>query len=106
LTINILDANDNAPVFPSSAYQTSFPAGTYTFDNFNNRPRDLITVAASDADTSPSFRQIQYSIASVSDNGGNLFTINPSSGLIQADGTFTPTLYTITVRATDGQWYV
>lgn len=104
LTIQILDANDNDPVFPAAAYNVSFQEGTYGFDNFGNTPLDLITVTATDADASSQFRQITYSITAVSDNGQNLFTINPSSGLIRADGTFVgPSTYTITVRASDGE---
>lgn len=104
LTIQITDANDNDPIFPAAAYETSFQEGTYTFDNFGNSPLDLITVTATDADSSAQFRQITYSITAVSDNGENLFTISPSSGLLQADGTFTgPMTYTVTVRASDGE---
>ena len=104
LTIQILDANDNDPVFPAAAYETSFQEGTYTFDNFGNQPRNLITVLATDADLSSQFRQISYSITAVSDNAENLFDINQSSGQLTADGTFVgPSTYTVTVKASDGE---
>lgn len=99
----IEDANDNSPVFPGTAYDTSFPEGTYVFDNFGNRPRDLITVTATDADVTAQFRQITYTITDVDNNGNNLFTIN-NFGLIRADGTFSgPSQYKITVQASDGE---
>lgn len=107
ISINVLDANDNPPVFPAAAYSHSFPEGTYQFNNFNNnRPRDLLTVTATDADVSAQFSTITYSITAVSNNGSGLFTIEPSTGLIRADGTFTgPALYLITVQASDGERY-
>lgn len=101
LAIQITDANDNPPVFPAGAYRTSIPAGTY--GNFNTGPRDLVTVQATDADTTPAFRSITYSITDVSDGGSSLFSISPSTGQITASGTFVyPAQYTITVQATDG----
>ena len=104
LTINVQNANDNPPVFPASAYEVSFLEGTYQFDGFNNQPRDLLTVTATDAD-SGQFGAITYSITSVSNNGADLFNIGPGSGLIQADGSFAGnTSYTITVQASDGKW--
>ncbi|KAH3873306.1 hypothetical protein DPMN_036538, partial [Dreissena polymorpha] len=105
LTINVIDVNDNTPLFPTQAYQATFPEGTYTFNQFtNNRPRDLVTVSATDADISSQFRQITYSIAAVSENATNLFTINQNTGLVQADGTFVgPKVYTLTIQASDGE---
>ena len=106
LSISILDANDNAPVFPAAAYQASFPQGTYSSNTFGSQPRNVVTVTATDADSSDNFKRIQYSITDVSNNGLSLFRIDQTTGLIRADGTFTPTLYTITVMATDGERYV
>jgi hypothetical protein len=103
LTINVEDANDNEPAFPAAAYEASFPEGTYVFDNFGNRPRDLITVQATDADISPQFRTLVYSITAFSNNSNSLFSINQNSGLLTATGTFTgPARYTLTVQASDG----
>ena len=101
LAIEIEDANDNSPVFPAAAYSASIPEGTY--GNFNTGPRSLVTVSATDADTTLAFRTISYSITDVSNGGSSLFSINSNSGLITASGTFTyPNQYTITVQATDG----
>ncbi|WAQ95445.1 FAT4-like protein [Mya arenaria] len=95
LTINVANANDNSPVFPTDAYEVSFQEGTY-------QSRELLTVRATDADTG-SFGTLTYSISAVSNNGGSLFFIDSAQGRLRASGTFTgPTVYTVTVQATDG----
>ena len=102
LTINIEDANDNSPVFPAQAYETSFPEGNYVFNQFGGTPRNVITVAATDVDVSVQFRQITYSLTAVSDDNTQ-FSID-NSGTITGTGQFTaPNTYTLTVQASDGE---
>ncbi|KAJ8318063.1 hypothetical protein KUTeg_003154 [Tegillarca granosa] len=101
LTINVLDGNDNPPVFPAQAYSQNVPAGAYS--GFS--PLNVIQVTATDQD-SGTFGFITYSLLSSVDQLGNnvlsRFQID-SAGRITARSTLTAgELITITVQAADG----
>lgn len=101
LTINVVNGNDNPPVFPAQAYLQNVAAGAYS--NFN--PLNVIQVAATDLD-SGSFGFITYSILSAVDQLSNdvasRFQID-SGGRITAFSTLAAgELITITVQAADG----
>ncbi|KAM9455711.1 protocadherin alpha-2-like isoform 3-T3 [Clarias gariepinus] len=73
IVINVLDANDNSPVFTTSLYkikvQENAPTGT-----------KLLKISASDADTGIN-SDLSYSIISDEENSAfDLFFINPVSG--------------------------
>uniref|UniRef100_A0A8C5PU99 Protocadherin 1 n=1 Tax=Leptobrachium leishanense TaxID=445787 RepID=A0A8C5PU99_9ANUR len=73
LKVQVTDVNDNAPVFPQSLIEVSFP---------ENSPADevVMEVSASDAD-SGSNSQLMYSILADTSSRG-IFSINPDSGRI------------------------
>ncbi|XP_074068835.1 protocadherin-1 isoform X4 [Macrotis lagotis] len=74
LKVQVIDVNDNAPVFTQSLTEVAFPE--------NNNPGDLVTeVSASDAD-SGSNAQLIYSLEPEPAAKG-LFTISPESGEIR-----------------------
>ena len=90
LTINVLDINDNAPVFAQREYTgaitTSFNIGDV-----------VLTVTAQDADIGPN-GDIEYSIT---DTNG-LFNISSTSGTIVLASELTTTgIFTFTVSASD-----
>ncbi|XP_023814917.1 protocadherin gamma-A10 isoform X20 [Oryzias latipes] len=78
ITIYVLDANDNAPVFLQPIYKAAIkensPAGTV-----------VTTVTATDSDEG-SNGKIAYSFSSVLDNARGLFEINSDSGEIRLTG--------------------
>ncbi|XP_026186720.1 protocadherin alpha-8-like [Mastacembelus armatus] len=79
IIINVLDVNDNTPIFTKSLYKTSItenvPLGT-----------SVITVTASDADEGPN-GEISYSLSSKDqDHVLEIFQINESTGLLTVNG--------------------
>nr|XP_033783043.1 protocadherin-1 isoform X2 [Geotrypetes seraphini] len=76
LKVQVVDVNDNAPVFTQSIMEVAFPE--------NNSPNDLVMeVSASDAD-SGSNAKLTYSIVAEPSSKG-FFTINPDSGEIRVN---------------------
>ncbi|KAM4678503.1 protocadherin-1 isoform 2-T2 [Discoglossus pictus] len=76
LKVQVMDVNDNAPVFTQSLMEVAFPE--------NNSPDELVMeVSASDAD-SGSNSQITYSLVTDPTSRG-IFSINPDSGQIRVN---------------------
>ena len=95
LTVNVVDENDNSPVFLQNIYPVYL---------FENRPinAEVIAVQASDADSHVGvFGSIFYAVQ----GGGSEFTINPATGLITVNtmnlDRETVSHYSLTVVATD-----
>ena len=96
LTINLVDENDNAPVFPLRSYNTSLssnvPPGTF-----------VAQVQATDRDSGLNGR-VLYSLSFPNSLQG-FFFIDPVSGIITTNGSLTnagtQTEYIFTVTATD-----
>ncbi|KAM9740733.1 LOW QUALITY PROTEIN: protocadherin gamma-A11-like [Menidia menidia] len=78
ITVNVLDANDNAPVFTKSVYKATLT---------ENSPRgtSIITVTASDKDRD-SNGEISYSFSSSQRRLSNLFEINRVTGVVILTG--------------------
>ncbi len=78
IEVNVLDANDNAPVFNQSVYKATIaenaPKGTY-----------ITTVNASDAD-SGMYSLISYSFANLKGNINEVFEIDEKTGAITLIG--------------------
>ncbi|KAM7389750.1 hypothetical protein PAMP_023708 [Pampus punctatissimus] len=74
IIINVLDTNDNIPVFTTSVYETSI-AENIPFG------ASVITVTASDADEGPN-GEISYSLSKDQDHVLNLFKIDEHTGLL------------------------
>ncbi|XP_073685633.1 protocadherin gamma-A6-like isoform X30 [Garra rufa] len=78
IEVNVLDANDNAPVFNQSVYKATIaenaPKGTY-----------ITTVNASDAD-SGMYSVISYSFANLKGNINEVFEIDEKTGVITLTG--------------------
>ncbi|XP_042620878.1 protocadherin gamma-A6-like isoform X16 [Cyprinus carpio] len=78
IEVNVLDANDNAPVFNQSVYKATIaenaPKGTY-----------ITTVNASDAD-SGMYSLISYSFANLKGNINEVFEIDEKTGVITLSG--------------------
>ncbi|XP_067948846.1 protocadherin Fat 4-like [Watersipora subatra] len=93
LTVNVVDADDNPPLFSQKMY-TGFVA--------ENEPRDtpVITVSATDADQLP-YSRIRYSITGPTESQ-RYFAIDPSSGQITTTTPFdyeTRVQYSLNVKA-------
>ncbi|XP_042317568.1 protocadherin alpha-2-like [Sceloporus undulatus] len=79
LIINVLDANDNAPLFNQSVYQVK------VFEN-TKKGTLLISLNATDLDEGIN-KEITYSIRSVNPNSlGALINLDPSNGQIRLNG--------------------
>ncbi|XP_037315940.2 cadherin-related family member 2 isoform X2 [Pungitius pungitius] len=99
LTIILLEANDNRPIFQSSTYDIETPENTAVGTT-------LFRALATDADTS-SGAVIQYSIDEVTPNAGSsLFNIVSTTGEVTLVGplnyTSLSTFYRLKINATDG----
>ncbi|XP_030001927.1 uncharacterized protein LOC115427488 [Sphaeramia orbicularis] len=95
--VNVLDTNDNAPVFSQSVYKASLP---------ENSPLDtvVVTVSATDADEGVN-GDVSYDFGHVTDDVKQLFSINPKTGEIRVIGNVdyeTTTSFEIRVQAKDG----
>lgn len=96
LTVSLLDANDETPVFSMSTYSRNL--------NENGNAADsVLTVTATDKDTDASNGKVTYSI--VSGSGLSKFAIGANTGLISTtvnidyeEGTF----YYLIIKAEDG----
>ncbi|KAL3875972.1 hypothetical protein ACJMK2_033866 [Sinanodonta woodiana] len=98
VTIQVLDKNDNDPVFTSTApIHVSVPEGDYTFSS-----RLLAQVDATDADSGVN-RILVYSIVSIEPNvTSGFFTINTNTGDVSLSGRVTyPSNYVVVVKASD-----
>ncbi|XP_045496430.1 cadherin-99C [Colias croceus] len=94
IVVYFLDQNDNAPVIPKTQ-PINVPASL--------EPAPVYKVEATDIDEGENAR-ISYSIYHVSNNGGNKFTIDPTSGVISSTGRLQAgEQYSVTVRATDSK---
>ncbi|XP_064595075.1 cadherin-99C-like [Liolophura sinensis] len=101
LTINVLDMNDYAPVFPQGGYSSSIPARDYSTAG----SRQVTTVLATDSDSGLN-GQITYSITSVTNGGAGKFAIsdipNNNGATVNVIGSVTRgEQYALTIRATD-----
>ncbi|XP_020340739.1 protocadherin beta-16 isoform X7 [Oncorhynchus kisutch] len=78
IKVNVLDANDNAPVFSQAVYKASV---------LENSPKGTLvaTVIATDADVG-SNGQLEYYIDQLTQQNAMVFTLNPSSGEIRVSG--------------------
>uniref|UniRef100_A0A672YJE2 Cadherin domain-containing protein n=1 Tax=Sphaeramia orbicularis TaxID=375764 RepID=A0A672YJE2_9TELE len=95
--VNVLDANDNSPVFSQPVYKASLP---------ENSPLDtvVVTVSATDADEGVN-GDVSYDFGHVTDEVKQLFSINPKTGEIHVIGNVdyeTTTSFEIRVKAKDG----
>ena len=94
--IQIIDVNDNSPIFSPSSYSVSVP-------EFASSGHVVVTVTASDADT---YDTVTYSIG-VSIPTTNIFIINETTGTITVHNTTLPrrqqaSTYVLQVSARDG----
>ncbi|KAM4732141.1 protocadherin gamma-A11-like isoform 9-T9 [Anableps anableps] len=96
ILINVLDANDNAPVFTQPVYQAFIkedqPIGTV-----------IIRITATDADEGANGR-ISYSISAMTDQGHGLFKIDKERGEVTLNGKTDYEKvknYQLIIRATD-----
>ncbi|XP_077984698.1 protein dachsous-like [Glandiceps talaboti] len=93
--INVLDVNDNRPVFYPQTYAVDVSEGSPVGSN-------VVLVAATDKD-SGAFGQVFYQIATGNDDG--LFSINYRTGMIHLErqlNRFSASLHQFTVSAIDG----
>ena len=94
ITINVIDENDNSPVFSMNPYTASVEENSAT-ETF------VVAVVATDED-SGAFGEVRYSI--VSGNTDNAFAIDTVSGNITVSGSIDREaldMYELTVAATD-----
>ncbi|XP_048086727.1 protocadherin beta-15-like [Alosa alosa] len=94
--INVLDSNDNAPVFTQGLYKASLP---------ENSPLDTVAVSvhATDADEGLN-GEITYEFGPISDKARKTFSLDSKSGEIKVIGTIDyeeETTYDMRVKAKD-----
>ncbi|KAI4896456.1 hypothetical protein NFI96_015230 [Prochilodus magdalenae] len=96
ITVTVMDANDNAPVFSLPVYRVSLlensPKGTY-----------VATVTATDKDKGTN-AEVTYSLSQSTGKNLNLFNIDPQSGNIAVNGVLDfekSKHFQITVEASD-----
>ncbi|XP_047016910.1 protocadherin beta-16 isoform X26 [Ictalurus punctatus] len=95
--INVLDANDNTPVFSQSVYKVTLA---------ENAPlgAEVVTVSATDADEGVN-GEVSYEFSRISDTAAKLFSIDKRSGQIKVHGNIDyeeETSYEMRVQAKDG----
>ncbi|XP_053372256.1 protocadherin beta-16-like isoform X3 [Clarias gariepinus] len=95
--INVLDANDNTPVFSQSVYKVTLA---------ENAPlgAEVVTVSATDADEGVN-GEVSYEFSRISDEAGKLFSIDKITGRITVTGNVDyeeETSYEMRVQAIDG----
>ena len=98
ITINILDQNDNSPVFSSPQYAVSIN------ENHPLNSVPVLVVRATDADRTPAFSSITYSLLQASP----YFEVNSQNGSITLTSELdyevvSSTNYTLVVIASDGE---
>ncbi|KAM9455753.1 protocadherin beta-16-like isoform 2-T2 [Clarias gariepinus] len=95
--INVLDANDNTPVFSQSVYKVTLA---------ENAPlgAEVVTVSATDADEGVN-GEVSYEFSRISDKAAKIFSIQRATGQIKVNGNIDyeeETSYEIRVQAVDG----
>ncbi|XP_046717031.1 protocadherin beta-16-like [Silurus meridionalis] len=95
--INVLDVNDNTPVFSQSVYKVTLA---------ENSPlgSEVITVSATDADEGVN-GEVSYELSRISDKAAKIFSIDKTTGHITVGGNIDyeeETSYEIRVQAIDG----
>ncbi|XP_053542753.1 protocadherin beta-16 isoform X24 [Ictalurus punctatus] len=95
--INVLDVNDNTPVFSQSVYKVTLA---------ENAPlgAEVVTVSATDADEGVN-GEVSYEFSRISDTAAKLFSIDKRSGHIKVNGNIDyeeETSYEMRVQAKDG----
>ncbi|XP_019713629.1 protocadherin gamma-A11-like, partial [Hippocampus comes] len=78
IEINVLDANDNEPVFNQSVYKATVLENTI-------KGKSIITVNATDAD-SGSYGLMTYSLSKMKGSAANIFHIDENTGTIYVSG--------------------
>ncbi|CAB3401583.1 unnamed protein product [Caenorhabditis bovis] len=92
--IEILDANDNAPIFEKSRYSTTIAANT-------SIGTTIVVVRASDADIGDNSR-IRYEIRKTASPSNGFFEISPETGVVRSVGHLLPaSMHDVIVVATD-----
>ncbi|XP_072515555.1 protocadherin gamma-A10-like isoform X23 [Salminus brasiliensis] len=95
--INVLDANDNTPVFSQPVYRVTLP---------ENAPlgSSVVTVSATDVDEGAN-GDVSYEFSRISDRAAKLFSIDKITGEIKVNGHIdyeVETHYEMRVQAKDG----
>ncbi|XP_053097318.1 protocadherin beta-16-like isoform X46 [Pangasianodon hypophthalmus] len=95
--INVLDANDNTPVFSQSVYKVTLA---------ENAPlgAEVVTVSATDADEGVN-GEVSYEFSRISDKAAKLFSIDKITGQIMVTGNIDyeeESTYEMRVQAKDG----
>ena len=82
--VNIIDVNDNEPVFLPTDYSAKLSWNTETdsWDHESSSP--ILSVRATDADDKGPNSEITYEIVDGNDEG--LFSLNQQSGILQLTG--------------------
>ena len=106
LTVNVQDVNDNSPIFVTNADDPTLSTGTEMVDENAGQGHVVARVRAMDADGTDRYNTVTYSITA--GNPGNVFDIDPNSGVItvlDADALDyeAATFYALTITASDNQ---
>ncbi|XP_047661156.1 protocadherin beta-16-like [Tachysurus fulvidraco] len=95
--INVLDANDNTPVFSQSVYKVTLAENAAL-------GAEVVTVSATDADEGVN-GEVSYEFSRISDTASKLFSIDKITGKITVNGNIDyeeETSYEMRVQANDG----
>ena len=84
IAVNIIDVNDNSPVFLPTDYsaQISWNTEKGNWNHVSSSP--ILSVRATDADDKGPNSEISYEIVDGNDEG--LFSLNPKSGILKLTG--------------------
>ncbi|XP_060751261.1 protocadherin beta-16-like isoform X42 [Tachysurus vachellii] len=95
--INVLDANDNTPVFSQSVYKVTLAENAAL-------GAEVVTVSATDADEGVN-GEVSYEFSRISDTASKLFSIDKVTGKVTVNGNIDyeeETSYEMRVQAKDG----
>ncbi|XP_050392067.1 protocadherin Fat 4 isoform X2 [Patella vulgata] len=96
IKVDIIDSNDNAPVFSSSIYEVGVIEGDYS-----GAPKVVVQVMAQDDDSDEN-SQIDYSIIKMNPDEAGKVSVDPNNGELEIVGQIVGGVtYTLTVEASD-----
>ena len=84
IAVNVIDVNDNEPVFLPTDYSAKLSWNTETDSWDHGLSSPILSVRATDADDKGPNSDITYEIVDGNDKG--LFSLNPKSGKLQLTG--------------------
>ena len=86
IAVNVVDVNDNAPVFRPTDYSTKILWNIRRNNGNHDTSSPILNVRATDLDEEGPNSEVTYEIVSGNDEG--LFSLNPKSGALHLTGRY------------------